>query len=263
VKKAPPLIGITARIHYRDLAAQGTFRQDLYLSQTAITDCISALGALAVTLPSDSLIESGMASAYASRLDGLILQGGADVAPQSYGQKPRHFQWRGDARRDAAEMSYFDAFFKAGKPILGLCRGAQLINVALGGTLYQDLPTERAGSIQHSDRELYSEHLHSVQCVDGGRLSQIYGTDVVRVNSIHHQGIDTLAKSLIAEAYCTEDKLVEAVAHRDTTRFVIGVQWHAELMWQVKPPCLNAEPLFAAFLGAAELPQAPTAATKS
>ncbi len=249
----PVIIGVTPRIHYADLTARGSFKQTLYLAQSAISDCVTKAGALVVTLPSSDAMSSDMANAYASRLDGLLLQGGADISPPTYGELALRSEWSGDARRDAAELSYFEAFFKARKPILGLCRGCQLINVALGGTLHQDLPTQRPQSITHSDRERYSDHAHQVTLSKGGLLFKLQGVESGIVNSIHHQGIATLSKDLIVEARCTEDGLIEGVSHHDTSRFVVGVQWHAELMGNVSPPFLNALPLFDAFVTAARL----------
>jgi putative glutamine amidotransferase len=249
--ETPVIIGVTPRIHHADPTARGSYRQTLYISQSAISDCIARAGALVVTLPSSETISADIAQAYAARLDGLLLQGGADISPLTYSETPLRSEWSGDARRDAAELAYFEAFFKVKKPILGLCRGCQLINVALGGTLHQDLRTQRLRSIAHSDHDLYSEHTHGITLDSASLLFEIYGVRSGTVNSIHHQGIARLAQDLVAEAHCTEDGLIEGIRHRDASRFVVGVQWHAELMADVVPPFLKAEPLFDAFVAAA------------
>ncbi len=250
-EKGRVLIGVTPRIHYADQSARGSFRQTLFLAQSAISERLAAAGALAVTLPSPESITESIARDYASRLDGLLLQGGADIAPSSYGQSALRDDWRGDARRDATELAFFRAFFELRKPILGLCRGCQLVNVACGGTLFQDLLLQRPHSIAHSDPVRYDEHYHRVKLEADSELAQLLGCREGLVNSIHHQGIDRLGANLRVEARCDEDGLVEAISHRDQSRFVVGVQWHAELLAGSSTPLLPASPLFAAFCDAA------------
>ena len=127
---------------------------------------------------------------YAQELDGLVLQGGSDVSPQTYGEAPLTPEWDGDPERDRYELELFNRFLDAKKPVLGICRGLQLISVALGGTLYQDTATQKAGAHAHQDRAVYDEKYHDVEILPGTRLAALYpGVTRAKVNSIHHQEI--------------------------------------------------------------------------
>ena len=103
---------------------------------------------------------------YADWLDGLVLQGGADVSPTSYGETPLQPKWGGDRIRDDYEIALLDAFAERGKPVLGICRGLQLINVAFGGTLLQDIATQQPGALEHRDAEIYDRNFHGVEFVE-------------------------------------------------------------------------------------------------
>ena len=152
--------------------------------------------------------------------DGLLLCGGGDVDPSRFGQEC-HGSNPPDLTRDRAEFALFDAFFQAGKPILGICRGMQVINIALGGTLIQDLPSEQLPF--HTGE---ADMVHSLRCAPDSFLEEFYGPQV-QVNSSHHQAVDRLGTGLEAAAWAEGD-LVEAVAHREKP--VWGVQFHPERM---------------------------------
>jgi putative glutamine amidotransferase len=163
-------------------------------------------------------------------LDGLVLQGGADVAPESYGEKPLTPEWSGDRIRDRYEIDLFNAFVAAGKPVIGICRGCQLINVALGGTLFQDIPTQITHAISHRDADLYERALHEVSLVQGSRLSKLYpNTQLAKINSIHHQAVKDLGRDLSVEAVGIPDGIVEAIRWRGPS-YVFGMQWHPEFL---------------------------------
>jgi putative glutamine amidotransferase len=165
-------------------------------------------------------------------LDGLVLQGGNDVAPESYGETALHPDWRGDRIRDRYEIELLNAFIEAGKPVIGICRGCQLINVAFGGTLYQDIPTQRPDAQPHLDMAQYDHQFHDLELVPGTRLAGLY-PDVHRaaINSIHHQAIKDLAPDLEVEARAVPDGIVEAVRWRGPG-YVFGMQWHPEFLAQ-------------------------------
>lgn len=153
--------------------------------------------------------------------DGLLLCGGSDVHPRRFGQDidgSRNI----DEARDAAELALFKAFFDAGKPIMGICRGHQVINIALGGTLIQDIPTAE----RHIRRNDMAQ-AHFVTSVKKSFLSDIYG-EKFSVNSSHHQALDKLGKGLSAIAISSDDGYNEAIIHNDLPIF--GVQWHPEKM---------------------------------
>ena len=152
--------------------------------------------------------------------DGLILCGGGDIDPKYYGQG-MNGTGKIDAERDAAEFPLLKAFLDAGKPVLGICRGLQLINVYFGGTLIQDIPEKEL----HTKKDNV-DSVHQVTAVEGSILHKLYGS-AFAVNSAHHQVIDELGESLMATAHWN-DTHIEAIEHR--TLPVYGVQWHPERM---------------------------------
>ena len=176
-------------------------------------------------------------------LDGLVLQGGSDVSPKSYGQKALKPEWEGDYIRDQYEMELFHEFHAQKKPVLGICRGAQLINVACGGTVHQDIATHVPGSLTHRDWEIYDQNFHEIN-ID----SKIFpGVKVAKVNSIHHQGIEKLGKNLVVEATSEKDAIIEAVRGTEGS-FVYAVQWHPEFQDPKDKSLLDCKPLLKAFL---------------
>lgn len=183
-----------------------------------------------------------------SDLDGLVLQGGADVAPQTYGETPLRPEWGGDAVRDRYEIELVNEFVAQGKPVLGLCRGLQLLNVAYGGSLYQDIKSQVAGSLDHRDWEIYDQNFHDIEIDKGGWLSNLYGgITKAKINSVHHQAIKDLGKGLVAEAHSHSDRIVEAI-RADGPDYVIGVQWHPEFQDPKDKSLLDTGPLLVDFL---------------
>ena len=180
-----------------------------------------------------------------------MLQGGNDVAPESYGEAPLHDDWHGDRVRDRYEMELIRAFVAAGKPVFGICRGLQLLNVTYGGTLLQDIPTQRPEALDHRMPGKYEHHHHTVEFVPGTHLASLF-PDVshATTNSIHHQGIKDLATDFVVEARCPEDGMIEAVRRRGPG-FVAGVQWHPEFHDPTDPVTLDDTPILHDFLSAA------------
>jgi putative glutamine amidotransferase len=163
---------------------------------------------------------------YARVLDGLVLQGGADVSPSSYGEQPLKSEWAGDRLRDVYEIELVHEFVEAGKPVLGICRGAQLINVALGGSLVQHVPAVTGQAHDHPDR--WREGVHRVKIEPDSHLAEALGATEVEVNSIHHQAVDVAAPGARAVAWA-EDDTVEAIEVPGSPH-VVAVQWHPELL---------------------------------
>jgi putative glutamine amidotransferase len=187
---------------------------------------------------------------YARALDGLVLQGGADVSPSSYGEQPLRGEWAGDRVRDVYEIELLHEFVEAKKPVLGICRGAQLINVAFGGTLYQDVATQLPDSGRHVTDE-YERHLHEIRFAPGSGLARLYGgLDRPRVTSIHHQSIKSLGRGLKAEAWSEPDGVVEAV-RGSGEGYVFAVQWHPEFHHAGNAVALDCSPILEEFLSAA------------
>lgn len=195
-------------------------------------------------------------------LDGLVVTGGADVAPTSYGQQPLQPQWEGQARRDQRELALVDAALGSGVPVLGICRGHQLLNVALGGTLMQDIATQTASDIEHRHQQRYHRNRHHIELVEGSVLAAMHpGVRRATVNSVHHQAIDTLGAGLVVEAVCPDDGIIEAVrlagSEPGSTRWAAGVQWHPEFDHAtaatdgLPPDHLDATPLVEEFLATA------------
>ncbi|MCI8304717.1 MAG: gamma-glutamyl-gamma-aminobutyrate hydrolase family protein [Lawsonibacter sp.] len=172
---------------------------------------------------------------------GLVLCGGGDAACELYGQENRGSQLP-DRERDRAELALFQAFYQAGKPILGICRGMQLINIALGGTLIQDLPPGQKVFHAWDERDM----VHPVRSREGSLLHRLYGP-VFPVNSAHHQALDRLGEGLQAIAWA-ESGFPEAVSRED--RLILAVQFHPERMafQNRRPDTVDGEGIFRAFL---------------
>jgi len=248
-------IGLSPRL-LRQVPAELGFRDKTlqYLEQS-MAHCVMRAGALVVMIPTverdDELKRSQVATDdYVALLDGLVLQGGADIDPVVYGEERTQVLGPIDGVRDRFELELLRAFARAGKPVLGVCRGMQLINVAYGGTLHQDLQHAAVACHEHRVLDLYDEHTHDIELVRDGWLSSIYEqTAAGRVNSIHHQGVNKLGAGLVVEAVAT-DGVIEAVRHIDLP-FMVGVQWHPEFHDLRFPELLPTEPLMKAFLNAA------------
>jgi putative glutamine amidotransferase len=156
-------------------------------------------------------------------LDGIVLPGGGDIAPELYGAEPAAESGGVDIERDRAEIALFGAALAAGLPILAVCRGIQLVNVARGGTLVQHLPA--VTSEPHLIVERRRELVHTVRIDPKSELADIIGADDLGVNSLHHQAVDRVGRGLEAVAWA-EDGTIEGLEDRD--RRVIAVQWHPE-----------------------------------
>ena len=190
-------------------------------------------------------------SAYAEELDGLVLMGGSDVCPESYGEKALRPEWNGDRVRDDYEIALLRSFMALQKPVLGVCRGAQVINVGLGGTLYQDLSTQAPHSLNHRNWEIYEQNCHATSFVPGSGLSRLYpGASVVKTNSIHHQAVKALGRDLVVEAWSEPDRIVEAIRYTGPA-YVFAVQWHPEFHAPDDPSFVDDTPILDDFLAAA------------
>ena len=208
-------------------------------------------------IPINSLTENGSINwnltpiSYAQWLDGLVLHGGADLWPGSYGEVALQPQWNGDRARDEYEIALARAFVAAGKPVFGVCRGLQLVNVAFGGTLYQDIGTQCAGALDHRDAAVYDQNFHAVAIAPGTHLSQLLGgARSHKINSVHHQAVKDLAAGFVVEARCPQDGVIEAIRHTGDA-WVAAVQWHPEFH-QGNDGVLDDRPILQDFLQAAQ-----------
>lgn len=257
MNERPLCIGLSARLLHqspKELGFRGKTLQ--YLEQSA-AHWIMSHGAMAFMIPtllSTTPHRRAMVTAanYAEQMDGLLLQGGADLDPRTYGEEPLRPEWSGDPVRDRYELELLRAFIDQGKPVFGICRGMQLINVAYGGTLYQDIGTQIPGAASHQDNALYDELVHEVRFVDESILSSTFGTQgPVPVTSIHHQCVRRLGDGLSVHARSVPDDLVEAVT-ADSENFVMGVQWHPEFHPSRQTQVLDCAPLLEVFIQATE-----------
>lgn len=184
------------------------------------------------------------------RLDGVLIPGGVDMDPSTFGEPPHEKLGRIDVARDRVELQLVRWAIDDRKPVLGLCRGLQVINVALGGTLYQDVEAQLPGAIRHDYFPTFGfarDHLaHEVELVDGTRLRALVGLERIAVNSMHHQGVRELASTLVASAVAP-DGLVEA-AESVNGHFLLGVQWHPEVFEFSDP---HTRDIFRGFMDAA------------
>jgi putative glutamine amidotransferase len=211
-----PVIGISA---YSEPARWGTWDQRATLLPQTYVDAVAQAGGAPVLLPPVPGIEAAV-----NHLDALIISGGPDVAPQRYGAEPGEHTVVIRPDRDAAEFALLNAALAIDLPVLGICRGMQLINVALGGTLIQHLP-DAVGHDGHSP-VLGAMGEHKVTIEPSTQLAGIAGAGLHAVPTHHHQGVDRLADGLVASAWA-EDGLIEAF-EQPARPFLIGVQWHPE-----------------------------------
>jgi len=189
---------------------------------TAYVRALEGAGLVPLAVP--TMLAPDHASAALAAVRGLVLTGGEDVAPDRYGAAPHPRLGEVDPVRDAAELALIAAARQHRLPILAICRGIQILNVALGGTLYQDLDSERPGSVPHAG----DQSQHAVRVQEGSLLERTLGTRSATVNSRHHQAIRDLAPGLKAVAWA-EDGVIEAAEPVDARgMWIVAVQWHPE-----------------------------------
>lgn len=230
-----PIIGITPTAQL-DTLDHGTFRR--YVLSASYPRAVAEAGGTPIILPPQDDVD-----AFARLIDGLLLSGGADLEPSRYGDAAVHPATYGiDPERDAFEIALYHAVAQLGKPIFGICRGIQVINVALGGTLIQDIATEHPGAAeighrQHERGLADSELGHTVTATIPELLPIFDQNGRLGVNSFHHQAIRDLAPDLVPVCR-SPDGLIEAVTHAGNAP-IFAVQWHPELMFETHPEHLR------------------------
>jgi putative glutamine amidotransferase len=234
-----PLIGITAH------------RLPAPLSRSALVqryiDAIEAAGGAPVGIPM-GLCTASLERVY-SVLDGILLPGGDDVAPERYGHERHPALGSVDEDRDELEMTMAEWAMRDDKPVLGICRGIQVLAVAGGGTLFQDLPSENGSELPHDVREFGFDFLsHRVIIEEGTLLHRAIGRSPSEVNSFHHQAVRDIPPGFVVSAR-SDDGVVEGIEAPDKL-FAVGVQCHPEGMWRTTAPDFRG--LFEAFVLAAE-----------
>ncbi|HJC47266.1 MAG TPA: gamma-glutamyl-gamma-aminobutyrate hydrolase family protein [Candidatus Lachnoclostridium pullistercoris] len=233
-----PLIGVTA--------SHDTDNDRLFIN-SAYLQAVRTAGGIPVILPME--ISEEDLRTLVTEVDGVLFTGGDDIHPFLYGEETNAKCGAVSQPRDSMEMALVPLAMEFGRPILGICRGIQILNTALGGTLYQDIPTQFVSelSIAHRQPFAYKVPSHTVDVIPGTLLSRILGEEhaSIAVNSMHHQAIKDVAPGLEVCAYAP-DHMIESVYAPDYP-FLLGVQWHPEHLAPIHP---DAAKLFSAFVEA-------------
>ncbi|MFN8670578.1 MAG: gamma-glutamyl-gamma-aminobutyrate hydrolase family protein [Candidatus Sericytochromatia bacterium] len=220
------IIGISANLLR---AEKRTLYQNmaLYYAEENIVKLIEKNGHTPLILPLLQDYEKNAVN-FINIIDGLILSGGTDISCSLYNEELKNEKWKGDLERDLFEIKLLEEAKKQNKPVLGICRGFQLINVAYGGSLFQDIQTMRSNSYEHRNQEKYEKNSHAAIVLKDTWLFNLLKTEKIIINSVHHQGIKKLGKKLEVLAL-SNDNLIESIKAIDAD-FVLGIQWHPEWM---------------------------------
>ena len=256
--KKPLKIGISPRLFHPRPGAAGLLSKPIMYLEQSVAHWVMSRDVMVFMIPTIAneamLSRSNIRlSDYADHLNGLVLQGGADLSPSSYGEEPLKPEWAGDKVRDDFELELLMEFVEADKPVLGICRGAQLINVAFGGTLYQDIASQHPDAATHTDEVIYEHLRHEIRFERNSRLARLYPglapDQPLQVNSLHHQGVRVLGKDMTVEAWSIPDNIPEAIRLNGDS-YVFGVQWHPEFHRLDDASVLNCAPILEDFLAA-------------
>lgn len=220
-----PVIGITADSTFVNNRSYPEPHK-VNFSPRNISKAVSMAGGIPIILPVN---EPDIARKYADIVDGLILAGGADVSPALYGEDARTTIKATYPKRDEAEVAIAEKFIDNRKPILGICRGLQLLNVIFGGTLYQDLSENLEVSVKHIQETASNHPIHVVEVKTDSYISSFL-SDKLYVNSFHHQIIRDLGKELRVSA-SSSDGVIEAIETVNDKRSVVAIQWHPENLY--------------------------------
>jgi putative glutamine amidotransferase len=228
-----PLVGVTATTE--------VIRDALRVRvNAAYTEALRRVGLVPLVIPP---LPEAQAAAVLDGLDGLLVTGGEDVDPARYGRTP-HPSVEAHAGRDESEIALVLEARRRRIPTLAICRGIQVVNVALGGTLVQDIPSQSATELNHDPQARRDERVHAVRVESTSRLANALGTDCLTTNSFHHQALDAVAEGLRVTAYA-DDGIVEGAESADPEWWMLAVQWHPEELTGAPEPWDRN--LFAAF----------------
>ncbi|ASG31661.1 gamma-glutamyl-gamma-aminobutyrate hydrolase [Fusobacterium animalis] len=232
------IIGISSSIIVDNSGSFAGYKR-AYVNKDYV-DAVIRAGGVPLIIPFST--DKEVIISQAQLIDGLILSGGHDISPYNYGQEPSQKIGETFPERDTYEMILLEESKKRDIPILGICRGFQLINVAAGGTLYQDLSLIPGNILKHDQVSNPTLKTHKVEIKENSVISSIFGKETM-VNSFHHQVIDKVANDFIVVAKAS-DGVVEAIEHK-TYKFLVAVQWHPEML---AVNCEKARELFSKFV---------------
>lgn len=217
-----PVVGLT-------LSYDFAIKRERYYIPVEYVDVVKKVGGIPLLLP--SVNDDGIAKEFVERVDCLVLSGGGDIDPEYFGEQPLPKLEDVDPLRDEFEFKLISHALERKIPILGICRGMQILVVATGGTLYQDIESQVERPLQHRQKAPLWAGSHRIDVLENTRLRSILGCKQVRVNSFHHQAVAETGPCLAVSARAS-DGVIEAVESCESDVFVLGVQWHPELMWQ-------------------------------
>ena len=239
-------IGITCGFLYPEKNRKIYNAKTLSYVENETIEYIARAGCFPVVIPN---LNDELLIPILDEIDAFILHGGSDVAPESYGETPIG-EWLGDKYRDKYELEIIDYAFKHNKPVMGICRGCQILNVYFGGTLYQDISTQTKSPVVHSDPVKYDMNFHKIQFTGNNFLRNLYyGVQEGNVNSIHHQSVKDLGKDLKPLCVSPDDDIIEAFYYAgDNKGLYLGIQWHPEFIDSANKRLLNAKILLDYFL---------------
>jgi putative glutamine amidotransferase len=234
-----PLVGIPCQADFREGS-----KRPIYGNNRAYVHAVEDAGGIPVLIPMLNVV--GLLESLLTRLDGLLLSGGGDIDSSRYRAEPHRLLSCVDTQLDELEFSLARWALQENMPILGICRGMQLLNIVYGGSLYQDLAEEYPGSLEHCRRELpRTTTIHNVHVLAGSRMEKILGASEVRINSLHHQAIKEPGSNIQISGRA-EDGVAELMEVVDR-RFVVGIQGHPEEIYAREPAYAR---LFTAFVKA-------------
>ena len=224
--KKKPIIGITSSI--MDLKVKGEINPAVHTNHQYVKS-VTEIGGIPIVIP---VSNADLAEEYVSICDGIIFTSGEDVDPSRYNQDPSEELQKINFARDETELPLVKYAVNKKIPIMGTCRGLAIINVALGGTMYQNL------GAKHNQQEYRKLPTHEINIKEDSRLFHLFGEKKAMVNSKHHQAVDKLADSLKITAV-SEDNVIEAVEAKDKDQFILGLQFHPEELFAVDTKMLN------------------------
>lgn len=244
-------IGVTAGFMPYNPQRKFHGTQELNFIETELAEFLVRDGIVPVLIPNLPLSKL---RPLLHQMDGFVFQGMQDVAPETYWEKPLDSKrWQGDTMRDLYELEIMEFAIKQEKPVLGISRGFHLMNIYFGGTLYQDIQTQRPGSITHLNVKNSQSHVHGIEVTANSLFERFYSnTFDGKVNSCHHQGICEIGNQLEVWARCKEDQIIEAFSWSGAEEGkVMGVQWHPERLKAAHNDpqvLLKPEPIYSHFL---------------